>query len=124
MTAEGADDFDELSPAEAALLRDAAKAERYQAMRERGRQIGGVPGAMVAGLMIALRDIYDPPPKRDDGIPMVEVPGDPHDVDRDGMDLAAADIGGGDDVTVAALERRPPIVGARGGRRRRRLRRQ
>ncbi len=93
-------------------------------MRERGRQIGGVPGAMIAGLMIALRDIYEPPPKRDDGIPMVEAPGDPHDVDRDGMDLAAADIGGGDDVTVAALERRPPIVGARGGRRSRRLRRQ
>ena len=42
---------------------------------------------------------------------MVEAPGDPHDVDRDGMDFAAADIGGSDDVTVAALERRPPIVG-------------
>ncbi len=115
------DGFEELSPGEAALMRDAAKAERYQAMRERGRQIGGVPGAMVAGLMIALRDIYDPPPKRDDGIPMVEAPGDPHDVDRDGMDLAAADIGGRDDVTVAALERRPPIVGA--ARRKRRFRR-
>ena len=80
-------------------------------MRERGRQIGGVPGAMVAGLMIALRDIYDPPPKRDDGIPMVEAPGDPHDVDREGMDFAAGEIGGSDDVTVAALERRAPIVG-------------
>jgi hypothetical protein len=115
------DGFEELSPAEAALMRDAAKAERYQAMRERGRQIGGVPGAMVAGLMIALRDIYDPPPKRDDGIPMVEAPSDPHDVDRDGMNLAAADIGGSDDITVAALERRPPIVGA--ARRKRRFRR-
>jgi hypothetical protein len=121
MVGERTDGFEELSPAEAALLRDAAKAERYQAMRERGRQIGGVPGAMVAGLMIALRDIYDPPPKRDDGIPMVEAPGDPHDVDRDGMDLAATDIGGDDDVTVAALERRPPIVGS--ARRKRRFRR-
>jgi hypothetical protein len=123
MAGEHTDEFEGLSPAEIALLRDAAKAERYQAMRDRGRQIGGVPGAMVAGLMIALRDIYDPPPKRDDGIPMVEVPGDPHDVDRDGMDLAAADIGGSDDVTVAALERRPPIVGAPGTRRKRRFRR-
>jgi hypothetical protein len=114
------DEFEQLSPAEAALLRDAAKAERYQAMRERGRQIGGVPGAVVAGLMIALRDIYDPPPKRDDGIPMVEAPGDPHDVDRDGMDLAAADIGGSDDVTVAALERRATIVAGRRRRPRRR----
>jgi hypothetical protein len=123
MAGEDTDEFEGLSPGEIALLRDAAKAERYQAMRDRGRQIGGVPGAMVAGLMIALRDIYDPPPKRDDGIPMVEVPGDPHDVDRDGMDLAAADIGGADDVTVAALERRPPIVGAPGARRKRRFQR-
>ena len=64
MPGEPTDDFEGLSPGEAALLRDAAKAQRYQEMRERGRQIGGVPGAMVAGLMIALRDIYDPPPKR------------------------------------------------------------
>ena len=122
MAGEHHDDFEGLSPAEAALIRDAAKAQRYQEMRERGRQIGGVPGAMVAGLMIALRDIYDPPPKRDDGIPMVEAPGDPHDVDRDGMALAAADIGGSDDVTIAALERRAPILG-RPARRNRRFRR-
>jgi hypothetical protein len=114
-------DAGELTPGELALLRDAAKAERYQAMRERGRQIGGVPGAMMAGLMIALRDIYDPPPRRDDGIPMVEAPGDPHDLDREGMDFTAADLGGADDVSVAALERRPPIVAT--GRRKRRLRR-
>jgi hypothetical protein len=123
MAGEHHDDFEGLSPAEAALIRDAAKAQRYQEMRERGRQIGGVPGAMVAGLMIALRDIYDPPPKRDDGIPMVEVPGDPHDVDRDGMALSATDIGGSDDVTIAALERRPPIVAQSTTRRKRRLRR-
>jgi hypothetical protein len=122
MAGDHSDDLEPLSPAELALLRDAAKAERYQAMRERGRQIGGVPGAMVAGLMIALRDIYDPPPKRDDGIPMVDAPGDPHDLDREGMDFAAGDIGGADDVSVAALERRAPIV-AGNRRRRRRLRR-
>ena len=103
---------DGLSPEEAALLRDAAKAEHYQTMRDRGRQIGGVPGAIVAGLMVALRDIYESP-KRDVGVPMVEVPGEPHDVDRDGMALSAADIGGGDDVSVAALERRPPVVAGR-----------
>ena len=123
MPGEPTDDFAGLSPGEAALLRDAAKAQRYQEMRDRGRQIGGVPGAMVAGLMIALRDIYDAPVKRDDGIPMVEVPGDPHDVDRDGMALSATDIGGSDDVTIAALERRPPIVAQSTTRRKRRLRR-
>jgi hypothetical protein len=119
MAGEETDGRDGLSPEEAALLGDAAKAERYQTMRDRGRQIGGVPGAIVAGLMVALRDIYESP-KRDVGVPMVEVPGEPHDVDRDGMALSAADIGGGDDVAVAALERRPPIVA---GRRKRRLRR-
>ncbi len=93
-------------PEEAALLRDAAKAERYQTMRERGRQIGGVPGAMVAGLMIALRDIYDPPPKRDDGIPMVEAPGDPHDVDRDGMASPPPTS------AAATTSRSPPSSGA------------
>jgi hypothetical protein len=117
MAAGDSDDFEQLTPAELALIRDAAKAERYQAMRERGRQIGGVPGAMVAGLMIALRDIYDPPPKRDDGIPMVEAPGDPHDIDREGMKFTADDVGGVDNVTVAALERRPPIVATRRKRR-------
>jgi hypothetical protein len=120
MAGDHTDDFEQLTPAELALIRDAAKAERYQAMRERGRQIGGVPGAMVAGLMIALRDIYDAPPKRDDGIPMVEAPGDPHDLDREGMDFTAGDIGGTDNVTVAAMERRAPLVS---GRRKRRLRR-
>jgi hypothetical protein len=111
---------DGLSAEEASLLGDAAKAERYQTMRERGRQIGGMPGAIVAGLMVALRDIYESP-KRDVGVPMVEAPGEPHDVDRDGLALSADEIGGADDVTVAALERRPPIIA--GSRRRRRLRR-
>jgi hypothetical protein len=115
------DEFEPLSPDEAALLRDAAKAERYQTMRERGRQIGGVPGAIVAGLMVALRDIYESP-KRDNGDVVVDAPSEPHDVDRDGLALAASDIGGADDVAIAAMERRPPVT-AGGGHQRRRARR-
>ena len=110
---------EELSPDEAARLRDAAKAERYQTMRQRGRQIGGVPGAIVAGLMVALRDIYDAP-KRDNGDVVVDAPSEPHDVDRDGMAFAAADIGGTDDVTIGALAPRPPVVSGRRRRSRRR----
>ena len=110
---------EELSPGEAALLRDAAKAERYQTMRQRGRQIGGVPGAIVAGLMVALRDIYEAP-KRDNGDVVVDAPSEPHDVDRDGMAFAAADIGGTDDVTIGALTPRPPVVAGRRRRSRRR----
>jgi len=104
---------------EAALMRDAYIAERNRSMRDRGRQIGGVPGAMVAGLMIALRDIYESP-KRDNGSVVVDSPSEPHDVDRDGLDLMADDIGADTDITIAAQARRAPIV--RGARRRPRSR--
>jgi hypothetical protein len=113
------DGFEPLTPEEVALLRDAAKAERYQTMRERGRQIGGVPGAIVAGLMVALRDIYEAP-KRDNGHVVVDAPSEPHDVDRDGLALTASDIGGADDVAIVALERRAPVVAGRRRRSRRR----
>ena len=97
---------------EEALLRDAAIAERNRSMRERGRQIGGTPGAVMAGLMIALRDIYESP-KRDNGSVVVDSPSEPHNVDRDGLDLDAADIGADADVTIAAQVRRPPLVARR-----------
>ncbi len=97
---------------EAALMRDAYLAERNRSMRDRGRQIGGVPGAMVAGLMIALRDIYETP-KRDDGAVVVDSPSEPHDVDRDGLDLDAGDIGSDADIRIDAQIRRPPIGQAR-----------
>jgi hypothetical protein len=119
MTAGAEDDVTGLSRDEAELLRDAAKAERYQTMRERGRQIGGVPGAIVAGLMVALRDIYEAP-KRDNGDVVVDAPSEPHDVDRDGMVFTATDIGGSDDVTIGALAPRPPVVAGRRRRSRRR----
>ena len=88
-------------------------------MRERGRQIGGTPGAVMAVMMIALRDIYESP-KRDNGSVVVDAPSEPHDVDRDGLDLDAADIGADTNVTIAAQEPRPPVVSR--ARRRSRLR--
>ena len=104
-----ADDFPE-EVDEAALMRDAYLAERNQSMRDRGRQIGGVPGAMMAGLMIALRDIYEAP-KRDNGSVVVDSPSEPHDVDRDGLDLDAAEVGADADIRIDAQIRRPPIIG-------------
>jgi len=109
----GEDDFDE-----EALIRDAAIAERNRSMRERGRQIGGTPGAVMAGMMIALRDIYESP-RRDNGSVVVDSPSEPHDVDRDGLDFDAGDIGGEAGVSIDAQQRRPPIL----GRSRRRTRR-
>ena len=113
MAGEPTDDFEESQPGGSRPPRDAAKAERYQEMRDRGRQIGGVPGAMVAGLMIALRDIYDAPPNattasrwsRHLAIPTMST--------ATAWPCRPTDIGGSDDVTIAALERRPPIVARR-----------
>jgi hypothetical protein len=103
---------------EEALMRDAAIAERNRSMRDRGRQIGGTPGAVMAGMMIALRDIYESP-KRDNGSVVVDSPSEPHDVDRDGLDFGASEVGSDADIAIAAQESRPPIV-ARSRRRGRR----
>ena len=90
-------------------------------MRERGRKIGGAPGAVMAGMMIALRDIYENP-KRDDVPVVVDAPSEPHDVDRDGVELAADDIGGVDDVVIPAQPSRPPLTKATASHLRRRSR--
>ena len=72
---------------EVEALRAAAKVDRDRSSIEQGRRIGGLPGAMMAGAMIALRDIYEGP-KRDDGVVTVDAPSEPHDVDRDGVELS------------------------------------
>ncbi|MET0325878.1 MAG: hypothetical protein ABW219_11685 [Ilumatobacteraceae bacterium] len=96
----------------------ANKLDRDRSMIAHGRRIGGLPGAMVAGALIAVRDIYEGP-KRDEGVVVVDAPSEPHDVDRDGVALSAEDIGGDQDIAVAALPRREPIVGTRRSSRRR-----
>jgi hypothetical protein len=104
---------------EVEALKEAAKVDRDRSSIEQGRRIGGLPGAMMAGAMIALRDIYEGP-KRDDGVVTVDAPSEPHDVDRDGVELAAAEIGGDDDVAIPAQPRLQPVVAARRRARRRR----
>jgi hypothetical protein len=99
-------------------IREVAKADRDRSSIEQGRRMGGLPGAMMAGAMIALRDIYEGP-KRDDGVVTVDAPSEPHDVDRDGVELTVADIGGDTDVEVPAQPRLEPVVAARRRSRRR-----
>jgi hypothetical protein len=84
-----------------------------------GRRKAGVAGAMMAGAMIALRDIYEGP-KKDDGSVVVDAPTDPLDLDEDGVTFAADEIGGSQDVNVPAQPRRAPIVPGRRTSRRRR----
>ena len=90
----------------------APEATSDQAMIDRGRRVGGVAGAAMAGMMVALRDIYETP-KRDDGAVVVDSPSEPHDAHRDGMQFDAGEVGGQADVTIAAQERQDPVVAKR-----------
>ncbi len=89
---------------------------RDRSMVRQGRRLAGTPGAMMAGAMIALRDIYEPP--RDERIvATAESPTEPVDVDREGVQLPAAEVEGVDDLEVPAQPRRAPLVARRRGRR-------
>jgi len=69
-----------------------------------GRRKGGVAGAAMAGAMLALRDIYEGPTKEE--IPIeVEASGEPHNLDRDGVDLTVEGV----DVSAPPLERKDPL---------------
>ena len=57
-----------------------------------GRRKGGLLGAAAAGAMIGLRDIYEGPPKEDDIVIVSEAPGDPEDIDIDGITGRVAGI--------------------------------
>jgi hypothetical protein len=103
---------------EVEALREAANADRDRSSIEQGRRIGGLPGAMMAGAMLALREIYEGP-KRDDGQVVVDAPSEPHDVDREGVEFKAQEIGGDDDVAIPAQPRREPVVSSRRRSRRR-----
>jgi hypothetical protein len=112
------DDEDHDDAADARAVGEAIKAERDRSSIEQGRRIGGLPGAMMAGALLALRDIYESP-KRDDGQVVVDAPSEPHNVDRDGVQLAAEEVGGADDVAVPAQPRLDPVVSSRRRSRRR-----
>jgi hypothetical protein len=61
-------------------------------MIEAGRRKGGMLGAAAAGAMIGLRDIYVGPPKQDDIVIVSEAPGEPEDIDIDGITGRVDDI--------------------------------
>jgi hypothetical protein len=113
-----AEPIDALADADRQRVLAANQLARDRSMIAAGRRIGGVPGAIVAGAMIAIRDVYEGP-KRDDGSVVVDSPSEPHDVDRDGVTLSTDDIGGDHDLAVPAQPRRQPVVARRASRRRR-----
>jgi len=103
------DHVDERADDDRARVLAANQLARDRSMIEHGRRIGGAAGAALAGAMIAVRDIYEGP-KRDSGQVVVDAPSEPHDVDRDGVELTAEEIGGPDAVAMPAQPRRPPLA--------------
>jgi hypothetical protein len=107
---------DGLSDDERAAIEDARRMERNSSMVRQGRRIGGLPGAMMAGAMAALREIYEGPAKEE--IPIVsETPDEPHDVDRDGLRWEFDDVS----AETPPQPRTAPVVARRRSRDRRRV---
>jgi hypothetical protein len=77
---------------DARLEAEEAIAARRLSMIEAGRRKGGVLGAAAAGAMLGLRDVYEGPPKDDDVVIVSEAPGDPEDIDVDGITGRVADV--------------------------------
>jgi hypothetical protein len=101
--------LDAIAKAERARVHAANLADRNRAMIEEGRRKAGVAGAMMAGAMIAIRDIYEGPPK-DEGAVVVDSPSEPVDLDEDGVMLGPEEVGGVQDINVPAQPRRAPVV--------------
>lgn len=83
-------DLDELDVA--LIEAEEAAAARRVSMIEAGRRKGGVLGAAAAGAMIGLRDVYEGPPREDDIVVVEEAPGDPGDIDLDGISGRVDDV--------------------------------
>jgi hypothetical protein len=110
-------DDDERARVERAQIEAANRLARNASMIRQGRRIGGLPGAMMAGAMAALREIYEGPAKEE--IPIVsESPDEPHDVDRDGLSWQFGDV----EAATPPQPRTMPLIARRRARRSRRRR--
>ena len=76
----------------ARLFEEERAAQQRLSMIEAGRRKGGLLGAAAAGAMIGIRDVYEGPPKEDDIVIVSEAPGDPEDIDIDGITGRVADV--------------------------------
>jgi hypothetical protein len=108
--------LDETAAADRERVEAANKLNRDRSMIEAGRRVGGLAGAMVAGAMIAVRDVVEGPQK-DQGSVVVDAPTEPEDLDADGTTLPADEVGGVQDIAVPAQPRRAPITPRRRSRR-------
>ena len=86
--------------------------DRPAAIR-RARRLGGLPGAVLAGALMGLKDVLDPP--KDKQAVVVEASSEPHDIDKDGIDMEL-------DGDRRAVSPPLPPIAAHAPRRRRRTR--
>jgi len=75
-----------------AIADEEAAASRRLAAIEAGRRKGGIAGAAMAGAMLSLQEIYQGPIKDDTPVAEVEAPGEPGDIDEDGIDVTVGDV--------------------------------
>jgi hypothetical protein len=111
--------LDAIAEADRARVHAANELDRNRSMVAEGRRKAGAVGAIMAGAMIALRDIVEGP-KKDEGVVVVDSPTDPLDLDTDGVRFEADEVGGSHDIAVPAQPRRAPLVAGRRTSRRRR----
>jgi hypothetical protein len=86
-----------ISDVESGIDVDAIAAEEEAAARRlstiaAGRRKGGLAGAAMAGAMMSIQEIYQGPIKDDAPVAEVEAPGEPGDIDEDGIDVSVGDV--------------------------------
>jgi hypothetical protein len=84
---------DEVDPAVVAAIEaeELAARRRLDAI-EAGRRKGGIAGAAMAGAMFAVREIYEGPAKDRETVEVAEAPGEPGDIDIDGIRVTVDDL--------------------------------
>ena len=80
------------------LLAEARSAEVRYVIREAGRKKAGTGGAMMAGVMLALQEIYEAPVQEEVHV-IFEASGEPHDLETDGVQFSLGDV----DVTSTPI---------------------
>jgi hypothetical protein len=87
--------LDELEPRDIDVERieaeERAAARRLSAI-EAGRRKGGAIGAGLAASMLAVSEIYEGPQREVDIVAVAEHPGEPGDIDVDGIEVRVGDV--------------------------------
>ncbi len=75
-----------------AIAAEEAAAARRLSSIEAGRRKGGLAGAAMAGAMLSIQEIYQGPIRDDTPVAEVEAPGEPGDIDVDGIEVSVGDV--------------------------------